>query len=132
LLLDFTVQFAACLFTWLNWPQAHEPFDAETVHYIESLNPEKDIELLNHYRLKLGRKSTRIYHVSTMLIKKGVARGLTPREIGKIMCGECYYGIEKILRKVKKVISQPASEEEFMMTLSETMDQYFDEIYYPM
>jgi hypothetical protein len=67
-------------------PQTHKQFDAETVCYIENLDPDKDIEHLKIQCLKLKQKSTCIYPISTMLLKKGVARGLTPEEIGMIMC----------------------------------------------
>nr|GEZ84894.1 phosphatidylinositol 4-kinase gamma 4-like [Tanacetum cinerariifolium] len=41
--------FEDCTFDWLYWPQARKPFSPETVDYIESLDVEDDIALLNFY-----------------------------------------------------------------------------------
>ncbi|MCE3051398.1 hypothetical protein HAX54_049731, partial [Datura stramonium] len=39
--------FEDCTFDWLYWPQAQQPYSAETIAYINSLDADKDIELLN-------------------------------------------------------------------------------------
>jgi len=69
-------------FEWLNWPQAHIQFDENTKRYIQCINIEDDAELL----AKLGIRSEciRTMKISTTLLKKGAAAGLTLYEIGSL------------------------------------------------
>lgn len=65
-----------------------------------------------------------------MLLKKGVTRGLTPRDIGKIMCrkgdGKNKSVIELVLCEVENVVPRSTSEKDFLRTVSKTMDLHLD------
>lgn len=122
-------QFEDCTFEWLYWPQAHQQFNDATIDYIKSLDAEADIELLKSYGLELSSDSecTRTLRISTMLLKKGVERGLTPYEIGSIMCRETVKKeskIEEMIREAKDAVLPGTSEAAFLETLSEIMDHY--------
>lgn len=80
--------FEDCTFEWLYWPQARQPYDSKTVDYIMSLNAEEDIALLRFHGWDIPDACARTLRISTMLLKKGVKRGLTPHDIGSIMCRE--------------------------------------------
>ncbi|XP_074584708.1 phosphatidylinositol 4-kinase gamma 4-like [Curcuma longa] len=121
--------FEDCTFEWLYWPQAHQQFNDATIDYIKSLDAEADIELLKSYGLELSSDSecTRTLRISTMLLKKGVERGLTPYEIGSIMCRETVKKeskIEEMIREAKDAVLPGTSEAAFLETLSEIMDHY--------
>ncbi|XP_042415919.1 phosphatidylinositol 4-kinase gamma 4-like [Zingiber officinale] len=121
--------FEDCTFEWLYWPQAHRQFNEATIDYIKSLDAEADIELLKNYGLELASDSecTRTLRISTMLLKKGVERGLTPYEIGSIMCRETVLKeskLEEMIREAKDAVLPGTSEAAFLETLSEIMDHY--------
>jgi len=69
-------------FEWLHWPQAKLPFDPETRCYIRHINVEEDAVLLE----KLGIRSDciRTMKISSTLLKKGAAAGLTLYDIASI------------------------------------------------
>jgi hypothetical protein len=75
-------------FEWLNWPQAHVPFDAETTAYIAALDAEADLATLAEHGLVLRSECKRVFRATTMCLKLGAAAGLTPYVIGSIMCRE--------------------------------------------
>ena len=76
-------------FEWLNWPQAHVPFSAETTAYIAALDAEADLATLAEHGLVLRSECKRVFRATTMCLKLGAAAGLTPYAIGSIMCGAC-------------------------------------------
>lgn len=122
--------FEDCTFDWLYWPQARQPYSAETVAYIESLDAEQDIELLRSHGWDLPLKCARTLRISTMLLQKGVERGLTPFAIGNIMCRKTPKDesvIEKIVREAQEAVLPSTSEVGFIESVSEIMDQYLDE-----
>jgi hypothetical protein len=80
--------FQDITFEWLYWPQAQVPFDATTSQYIESLDAQRDLEMLTAHGLVLRPECKRVMQVCTSLCKKGVRRGMTPYAIGSIMCRE--------------------------------------------
>lgn len=123
------VQFEDCTFDWLYWPQARLPFSAETINYINSLDAEEDIALLNFYGWNLPLESARTLRISTMLLKKGVEKGLTPFAIGNIMCRENLNKqsvIEEIVEEAGDCVLPGSSEAAFMETVSEIMDRRLD------
>lgn len=64
-----------------------------------------------------------------MLLKKGVERGLTPYDIGSIMCRETLKKeskIEEILREANDTILPGTSETAFLESVSEIMDHHLD------
>lgn len=123
--------FEDCTFDWLYWPQARQPFSPETVNYIKSLDAEEDIALLNFYGWKLPSDSARTFRISTMLLKKGVEKGLTPFVIGNIMCRERLNKksvIEEIVEEADDLVLPCSSESAFIETVSQIMDRRLDSI----
>ncbi|GKU96640.1 hypothetical protein SLEP1_g9852 [Rubroshorea leprosula] len=123
--------FEDCTFEWLYWPQAHQPFSLETINYIKSLDAEEDIALLKDHGWDMPLECARTLHISTMLLKKGVDKGLTPYAIGSMMCRESLNKesiIEEIVQETKDSILPGASEALFLETLSHIMDRHLDEI----
>lgn len=124
------VQFEDCTFEWLYWPQSRQPFRSETIDYIKSLDAEQDIALLKFYGWDLSVDCARTLHISTMLLKKGAERGLTPYDIGNILCRETVKKeskIEEIIREAKDAVLAGASETAFLESVSKIMDHYLDE-----
>lgn len=120
-------QFEDCTFDWLYWPQARQPYSPETVDYIKSLDAEKDLELLKSYGWDIPLECARTLRISTMLLKKGVARGLTPYAIGSIMCRENLNKvsvIEEIIREAQDSLLPGMEESEFLEAISKIMDSY--------
>ena len=125
------MQFEDCTFEWLYWPQAREPFNAETIEYIKSLDAEQDIALLKFYGWELSPECSRTLHISTMLLKKGAQRGLTPYDIGSILCRETIHKeskIEQIIQEAKDNSLQGTSEAVFLKSISSIMDRHLDEL----
>lgn len=125
------MQFEDCTFDWLYWPQARQPYSAETIEYIKSLNAEEDIELLKFYGWELSLECTRVLHISTMLLKKGAERGLSPSAIGSIMCRENLNKesvIEEMVREAQESMLPGMSETEFLETVSDLMDVQLDNL----
>ncbi|KAE8710780.1 Phosphatidylinositol 4-kinase gamma 2 [Hibiscus syriacus] len=103
------LKFEDCTFDWLYWPQAQEPYSPDVINYIKLLDAEKDIELLKFHGWDLPPKCARTFHVSTMLLKKGVERGLTPFAIGRIMCRETRKQ-ESVIERIVRGSSGPRNE----------------------
>lgn len=125
--------FEDVTFDWLYWPQARQPFSSETIEYIKSLDVEEDIALLKFYGWDLPLESARTLRISTMLLKKGVERGLTPFIIGNIMCRETLNKesvIEEICQEALNSVLPGSSENAFLETVSHVMDRRLDEIAY--
>jgi hypothetical protein len=73
----------------------------------------------------------RTLRISTMLLKKGVERGLTPFAIGSIMCRETLKKesiIEEIVQEAQDSTLPVTSEALFLETVSHIMDRRLDEI----
>ncbi|GLJ16678.1 hypothetical protein SUGI_0286430 [Cryptomeria japonica] len=120
-------KFEDCTFEWMYWPQAQQPYKPETLKYIESLDADKDIELLRCHGWNLSLECSRVLRVSTMLLKKGAAAGLTPYEIALIMCRESLNkpsDIENIMEEAQEAILSPSSEATFLEEVSEIMNRY--------
>uniref|UniRef100_A0A5B6ZVG3 1-phosphatidylinositol 4-kinase n=1 Tax=Davidia involucrata TaxID=16924 RepID=A0A5B6ZVG3_DAVIN len=123
--------FEDCTFDWLYWPQAHQPFSQDTIDYIKSLDAEQDIALLKFYGWELSLECARTLRISTMLLKKGAERGLTPFDIGSIMCRENLNKestIEEIVREAQDSMIPGMSEAAFLETLSQIMDSQLDKL----
>ena len=127
---SFPNKFEDCTFEWLYWPQAKEPYSSETVEYIRTLDAEQDIELLRFHGWEIPSSCARVFRISTMLLKKGAAKGLTPFAIGSIMCRETLEKesvIEQIIYDAEAIVSLERTEEEFISTVSAVMDRYLDQ-----
>ncbi|XP_073131537.1 phosphatidylinositol 4-kinase gamma 4-like [Henckelia pumila] len=121
--------FDDCTFEWLYWPQARKPFSPSTIAYINSLDTEKDIELLKFHGWDLPHECARVFRVSTLLLKKGAERGLSPFGIGSIMCRETVKKgsvIERMVQEAQESVLPGMSESAFLESISMIMDRYFD------
>ncbi|XP_072960162.1 phosphatidylinositol 4-kinase gamma 4-like [Typha angustifolia] len=124
--------FEDCTFEWLYWPQAREPFSTETINYIKVLDAEEDISLLKFHGWELSLECCRVLRISTMLLKKGAGRGLTPYDIGSILCRETLKKeskIEEIIHEAKNAVLPCTGEITFMETISDIMDRHLDELF---
>ncbi|KAL5747762.1 hypothetical protein ACOSQ2_025059 [Xanthoceras sorbifolium] len=123
--------FEDCTFDWLYWPQARQPFSRETIDYIKSLDAEQDIALLQFHGWNMPLECARTLRISTMLLKKGVEKGLTPFAIGSIMCRENINKesmIEEIVREAHDSLLPGMSEAAFLETVSDIMDSRLDKL----
>ncbi|TKY71041.1 Phosphatidylinositol 4-kinase gamma 4 [Spatholobus suberectus] len=124
-------KFEDCTFDWLYWPQARQPYSPDTVDYIKSLDAEKDIELLKYYGWDVPVECARTLRVSTMLLKKGVEKGLTPYAIGSIMCRENLNKesvIEEIICEAEESLLPGMGESVFLESVSQIMDSRLDKL----
>lgn len=125
------LQFEDCTFEWLYWPQARQHFSDATINYIKSLDAEEDIALLKFHGWELSPECSCTLRISTMLLKKGVERGLTPYDIGSIMCRETVNKeskIEEIIREAKDAVLPGTCEMVFLESVSEIMDCHLDKL----
>ncbi|KAL0347730.1 UNVERIFIED_CONTAM: Phosphatidylinositol 4-kinase gamma 4 [Sesamum calycinum] len=102
-----------------------------TIEYIRSLDAEEDIALLRFYGWDLPLECARVLRISTMLLKKGVEKGLTPFAIGNMMCRENVRKesvIEEIVREAWDSVLPGSSEAEFLDSVSSIMDRRLEEI----
>ncbi|KAG8382121.1 hypothetical protein BUALT_Bualt05G0043600 [Buddleja alternifolia] len=123
--------FEDCTFDWMYWPQARHPFSQETIDYIKSLDAEQDIAILKFYGWDLSPECARTLRISTMLLKKGAEKGLTPYDIGSIMCRENMNKkskIEEIVTNAEEYILPGMSEGAFLETVSDIMDNALDKL----
>nr|Q9SGW8.2 RecName: Full=Phosphatidylinositol 4-kinase gamma 2; Short=AtPI4Kgamma2; Short=PI-4Kgamma2; Short=PI4K gamma 2 [Arabidopsis thaliana] len=123
--------FEDCTFEWLYWPQAKLPFSADTIDYINSLDSEQDIALLQLHGWNVPEAVSRTLRISTMLLKKGVERNLTPYQIGSVMCRETVNkdsAIEEIVREAHNSVLPASSEATFLEAVSVAMDRRLDEL----
>jgi len=120
-------KFEDCTFEWLYWPQARQPFSEETTEYIRSLDAEEDIKILKFHGWELSSRCARVLRISTMLLKKGAMRGLTPYDIGRILCRETVNRdseIEDIIQEAEDAVLPGTSENLFLETVSEIIDRH--------
>eukprot|EP00250_Pteridium_aquilinum_P006971 c16783_g1_i1 orf=492-2255(+) len=120
-------KFEDCTFEWLYWPQAKLPFHPETLKYISALDADADILLLQKHGWVLAEECARVLRVATMLLKKGAAAGLTPYEIGSMMCRKSLNKmsvIEEMLEDAENSVLPGTSESVFIAALSAIMDTH--------
>ena len=129
-------QFGECTFEWLYWPQASQPYDASTLEYIEALDAERDIGLLERCGWTgLRPQCARVLRIATMVLKKGAFAGFTPFQIGSIMSCNRYYSsvdaykapIELILEKAHDIITHSpggTSEAKFMDIFEDLLEDH--------
>lgn len=124
-------KFEDCTFEWLYWPQARQPYSPDTIEYINSLDAEQDIALLKFYGWDIPLECARTLSISTILLKKGVQRGLTPFAIGSIMCRENINKesvIEEIVHEARDFFIPGTSEAAFLEVVSQIMDSRLDKL----
>ena len=125
------LQFEDCTFDWLYWPQSRKPYSPDIIDYIKSLDAEQDIALLKFYGWDVPLECARTLRISTMLLKKGVERGLTPFTIGSIMCRENLNKesvIEQIVCEAQDSLLPDMSEAAIIETVSQVMDSWLDKL----
>ncbi|KAF3439860.1 hypothetical protein FNV43_RR18138 [Rhamnella rubrinervis] len=123
--------FEDCTFDWLYWPQSREPYSKEIIDYVKSLDAEEDIALLKFHGWDMSLACARTLRISTMLLKKGVERGLSPFVIGSIMCRETLKKesiIEEIVQEAQESVLPGTSEAAFIESVSQIMDRHLNEI----
>ncbi|KAJ6881442.1 hypothetical protein NC651_028122 [Populus alba x Populus x berolinensis] len=123
--------FEDCTFDWLYWPQAQHPYSPDTVEYIKALDADQDIALLKFHGWDIPPECARTLRISTMLLKKGVERGLTPFAIGSIMCRETVKKesvIEQIVQEAHDAVLPGSSEAAFLEAVSLIMDRRLDKL----
>lgn len=121
--------FEDCTFDWLYWPQASQPYSSETINYIKSLDADQDLALLKFHGWDVPIECARTLRISTMLLKKGVERGLTPFTIGNIMCRETLNMksvIEEIVHQARESTLPGMHEDDFLKAVSSIMDVRLD------
>lgn len=126
--------FEDCTFDWLYWPQARQPYSPETINYINQLDAERDIELLRICGWDVPHQVKCTLRISTMFLKKGAEKGLSPYAIGSILCRENLKKesvIEQIIREAKEDVLPETSEAVFLDSVSEIMDRRLDELISP-
>jgi hypothetical protein len=70
---------------WLSYDQASEPFSQKTLDYIHKLDVDADIRFLEA-NFKLRPECLRNMKISSLLLKRAAAKGLTLAQIGQILC----------------------------------------------
>lgn len=65
----------------------------------------------------------RVFRLSTMLLKKGAAAGLTPFQIGSMMCRETLDKKSPIEEMIDEVEQGWLPEREFLDSMSDLMDR---------
>lgn len=73
----------------------------------------------------------RVIRISTMLLKKGVERGLTPFDIGCIMCRKTLKDesvIEQIVCEAQDAVLPGTSEDGFLESVASIMDRHLDDL----
>jgi len=70
-------------FDWMYWRQTKEPFSQETLEYIKSINIDEDAEILKS--LGIEESCIRTMEISTTLLKKGAAAGLSLFDIASLI-----------------------------------------------
>ncbi|WCJ28895.1 Phosphatidylinositol 4-kinase gamma 4 [Euphorbia peplus] len=121
--------FEDCTFDWLYWPQAKQPYSQDIIDYVKELDAEEDITLLKLCGWDMPRKSACTLRISTILLKKGVERGLTPFLIGSMMCRETLKKesmIERIVQEAEHAMLPGSSEAEFLESVSSIIDRQLD------
>jgi len=95
-------------FEWLNWPQSKVTFDSKTSEYIASLDPHKDVALLQErFPDRFTQESCNVLIIATLWLQTAARNGLTAHEIGCAMCRphpDELSQLEKILLQVQEII----------------------------
>lgn len=76
-------------------------------------------------------KCARTLRISTMLLKKGAERGLTPFAIGSIMCRPTLKRksvIEQIVQEAQEAALPGTSDAAFLESVSVIMDRHLDDL----
>jgi Phosphatidylinositol 3- and 4-kinase/Ubiquitin family len=84
---------------WMNWNQVKEPITQECYEFIESLDPLKDITILQE-AITFRDKCLRNIRISALLLKKGAKAGLSLYNIGTLLYRKGYSDIPSPVEKI--------------------------------
>lgn len=125
---------------FLSCAQAREPFDEATRSYIARLDSSRDLAMLSAHGIDLRPECARVLRVCTLVLKKSAARGLTPFQMGQILCregmGKNQSPIEKLhsralkkagLRNATVECWGEAEEAAYMEAMESFLDEYLEE-----
>lgn len=76
--------FEHAWFDWFYWPQAQEPFDRDTLEYIEKFDVDQKAAVLTD--LGIAQDSIHIFKICANLLKIMAARNFTLFEIASVVC----------------------------------------------
>jgi len=106
-------------FEWHHWRQAKEPFSPETLHYIASIDIEKDTQVLRSVGIE--EECIRTMKVTTTLLKKGAEAGLNLFEIATMVCRKNRNLPSVLERLVVQSEERGMNEEEFQRLVEEAV-----------
>jgi len=72
-------------FEWLSFPQAKQPFSQRMLDYIENLNVEADIQMLQKRLPLLRKECLDTLRICSMFVQKAAKSGLNLHQIGCLM-----------------------------------------------
>ncbi|GBG28244.1 Phosphatidylinositol 4-kinase gamma 2 [Hondaea fermentalgiana] len=78
------LEVAWCDWCWLDWPQAHVPFSASTLRWIEEYDVDACIQILQR-DLNVRTPCLQLMRVVAMVMKKGARAGLCLHDIASII-----------------------------------------------
>lgn len=113
--------------SWFQSPYGLEPFDSQTLEFIQTLN----ITKISKQLIKVGLSSEKIkqFEIMAMLIKKGSAAGFSLLEISFMAAvtnmSKATSEIDEIVKQVNDSLTDPGSNKEFFEKLSDELDKVF-------
>lgn len=116
-------------FEWLFWPQAKVPFSEEELEYIKNIDLEHDVNMLE--RLGIRKECLRTLRISTTLLMKGAAAGLTLYDIGTMasrLHPDDPCELEMMYDKAMATVQRKSFDEEFFPLLGSIMDDHIEEV----
>jgi len=72
-------------FEWLDYSQTKEPFSKKILAYIEKIDTEKDLKLIQRRIPTITKSNLLRFKFASLLLKKAAKRGWTPHQIGTLM-----------------------------------------------
>ncbi|KAK2077436.1 hypothetical protein QBZ16_004281 [Prototheca wickerhamii] len=89
-------------FEWQHWPQAMMPFSAEELEYIASLDARADAAMLRRELPCLREECLRLLEVSTLLLQRCAAAGMSLAEIAGVVTRPII-GIDEEASELEKI-----------------------------
>ena len=108
-------------FEWVHWPQSRQVFSADLRDFVAALDADADLEMLRSHGVELRRECVRVFRVCTMLLRKGVAAGLTARQLGEIYCRQTTSKsiLEKLSNRALRLAAAEAGIKVFKSAMSD-------------
>jgi len=83
--LSLPSSITAGTFEWLQFPQCKKPFDEETVNFVCNIDVDSDVQMLRQQLPTLKEECLETMKISTLFLKKAVAKRFNLFEIGCMM-----------------------------------------------